>query len=129
MPDLPCAAFLPMVLGALFVWRVTHLLHAEDGPWRIIARLRQAAGGVLGEALDCFYCLSLWIAAPVAAVTGPSWRYDLLLWPALSGAACLLQRATDKSPPFPGLVYEAPQETDHVLRPIEQADPSHPQRP
>jgi hypothetical protein len=95
----------------------------------MMARLRAAAGGVAGEALDCFYCLSLWIAAPVAAVTGPSWRYDLLLWPALSGAAILLQRATDRPPFFPGLVHEAPLETDHVLRPIEQADPSHPELP
>lgn len=118
------ASYLPTVLGAFFVWRVTHLLHAEDGPWRIVARLRQAAGGLLGEALNCFYCLSLWIAAPVAAVVGPSWRYDLILWPALSGAACLLQRATDHHSTFPGLVYEAPQENDHVLRPNHQADPS-----
>jgi hypothetical protein len=125
----PGAFSLTVALGVLFVWRVTHLLHAEDGPWRVVARLRQAAGGVLGEALDCFYCLTLWIAAPVAAVIGPTWRYDLLLWPALSGAACLLQRATDRQP-FSGLVYEAPsEETDHVLRPIDQADPSHPQLP
>ena len=118
------ASYLSMVLGVLFVWRLTHLLHAEDGPGRIVARLRQSAGGLLGEALDCFYCLSLWVAAPVAAVVGPSWLCDLMLWPALSGAACLLQRATDRSSPFPGLVYEAPQETDHVLRPNHQADPS-----
>lgn len=129
MPAPTSAAFISLVLGALVVWRATHLLHAEDGPWRLIARLRQAAGGLLGEALDCFYCLSLWIAAPVAALVGPSWRYDLLLWPALSGAACLLQRATDQFQPFSGLVHEALMETDHVLRPINQADPSHPQLP
>ena len=128
MPATTGVAFLPPVLGALFVWRVTHLLHAEDGPWRVMARLRQAAGGVVSE-LDCFYCLTLWIAAPVAAFVGPSWRYDLLLWPALSGAACLLQRITDQPPPFPGLVYEAPLETEHVLRPIDHADPSRPELP
>ena len=119
---------LTLLLGVLFVWRVTHLLHAEDGPRRVIARLRAGAGGVLGEALDCFYCLSLWIAAPVAVAIGPSWRFDLLLWPALSGAACLAQRATDRNPPLAGLVYEAPlQETDHVLRPLDQAQSAHPQ--
>jgi hypothetical protein len=38
------------VVGALATWRVSHLLHAEDGPWNAVVRLRAAAGGgFLGE--------------------------------------------------------------------------------
>jgi hypothetical protein len=41
--------------------------------------------------MDCFYCLSLWIAAPLALLTN-HWREWPILWLALSGAACLLER-------------------------------------
>jgi hypothetical protein len=55
------------VLTALAVWRVTHLLAQEDGPWDLIVRLRRSLGqGSLGQLMDCFYCLSLWVAAPAA---------------------------------------------------------------
>ena len=56
-----------LVLGSLVTWRLTHLLNAEDGPWQVLVKLRRAAGdGMLGQLLDCFYCLSLWVAAPFA---------------------------------------------------------------
>jgi len=112
-----------LVLGALCVWRVTHLLNAEDGPGQWLIRLRRLAGsGFWGELLDCFYCLSLWVAAPVAVLIGASWRERPLLWVALSGAACLLERATEKPRPFTGLVYEEPKESPDVLRQAETAD-------
>ena len=98
-----------IAVGALTVWRLTHLMHAEDGPYRIAARLRGWAGvGFWGEALACFYCLSLWLAAPVALVIGVGSIQRLLLWPALSGAACLLERVTAPAA-FPGVVFEHPQ--------------------
>lgn len=88
------------VLGSLGVWRLTHLLSVEDGPGNIVARLRAAAGrGVLGEMFDCFNCLSLSVAIPFALVLGAGWEQIVLLWLALSGAAILLQRLTDKTPP------------------------------
>ena len=84
-----------LVLGTLGCWRITHLLHAEDGPWGVLARLRRAAGsGVTGELLDCFYCLSLWIAIPFAAALASGWRDGVLLWLAISGGAILLERTT-----------------------------------
>ena len=52
----------PLLLfaGFLATWRVTHLITAEDGPWNVVARLRQAAGnGFLGDFMDCFYCSSM----------------------------------------------------------------------
>lgn len=88
------SAWYGLLLGALAVWRVSHLVHAEDGPWDVVARLRGAAGdGMGGRMMDCFYCLSLWIAAPVAAPLATGWLHFFLLWPALSGAAILMERA------------------------------------
>jgi hypothetical protein len=84
-----------IVLATLCVWRITHLLQAEDGPWDLVVRLRRAAGeGFAGRLLDCFYCLSLWISAPFAGGCGETWRERLLLWPALSAAAIFLERLT-----------------------------------
>ena len=83
-----------LILGILAAWRITHLLNAEDGPWDILVRLRRLAGnGILGGVLDCFYCLSLWVAAPLAYVLGDDWKHRLLLWPAISAGAILLHKA------------------------------------
>jgi hypothetical protein len=87
-----------LVLGILGVWRITHLLQAEDGPWDLVARLRRIAGsGFWGNLMDCFLCLSLWIAVPWALISGESWKERLALWPALSAGAVLLQRLTSQT--------------------------------
>ncbi|KAA2242490.1 DUF1360 domain-containing protein [Chitinophaga agrisoli] len=85
------------ILCILATWRITHLLQAEDGPFDLVFHLRKTAGaGFFGDLLDCFYCLSIWIALPFALWLGLSWQEKLLLWPALSGAAILLERLTAK---------------------------------
>jgi len=92
-----------LALGSLATWRLTHLLAEEDGPGGAIVRLRVLAGdGPWGELMDCFYCLSVWVAAPVAVAVAPRRRDAPLLWVALSGAACLLERATEAQPPPAG---------------------------
>jgi hypothetical protein len=94
-----------LVLGILGVWRITHLLQAEDGPWDLVIRLRRKAGeGFWAKLLDCFYCLSLWIAAPFALCLGEDLRERLLLWLAFSAGAILLERFTNREqgiPPAP----------------------------
>jgi hypothetical protein len=91
-------------LGLLVVWRLTHVLVAADGPFRLIARLRRAAGRAsFGHLLDRYYLLSIWVAAPVAAWVagdGPQWG---VVWLALSGGACLIERLTQR----PGRIREA----------------------
>jgi Protein of unknown function (DUF1360) len=81
------------VLAVCATWRVTHLLANEDGPADVIFRLRRRLGdGPIGGLMDCFNCLSLWIAAPLAlfvSTAPPTWFASLL---ALSGGACLLER-------------------------------------
>lgn len=84
---------LRLVLAILATWRVTHLLAKEDGPADLIFRIRARLGQrFAGKLMDCFQCLSLWVALPIALlVTGRP--LDLFLtWLALSGAACLLER-------------------------------------
>lgn len=81
------------MLAALATWRLATLLAHDDGPWDAMLRLRRAAGdGQFGRMLDCFRCVSLWVAAPLAFAVGRSPLEWLLAWLALSGAACLLER-------------------------------------
>ncbi len=86
------------ILSALVVWRLTHLLVEEDGPWDLIVRLRSRLGsGFFGSLMDCFYCLSLWFSLLFAIwLANGNWIAILLHWQALSGAACLLERMTDR---------------------------------
>jgi Protein of unknown function (DUF1360) len=107
-----------LLLMAIFaVWRVTHLLAAEDGPGDLFARLRGAAGeGAIGRLLDCFYCLSLWIAAPFAWLLAVSWRDGVLTWLALSGAAVLLERLTARA--APAMWREDTDATDATIEPL-----------
>src|SRR5215472_1205282 len=82
-----------LVLAVLAIWRLTHLVAKEDGPWNVFRRLRRMFPGQL---LSCFYCLSVWIAVPFIWFTGGSVPEKLVSWWALSGAAVLLEKATSE---------------------------------
>ena len=85
---------LHVVITALAVWRMTHLLAREDGPGDVVFKLRRALGdSVIGRALDCFYCLSLWVAAPFGALLAQTFSEFVVLWLGLSGVTCLLERS------------------------------------
>jgi hypothetical protein len=84
-------------MSALGVWRVTHLLALEDGPANLVVRLRTILGeSFWGTLMDCFYCLSLWVAAPAALLLTRSPCEWPLAWLSLSGAACLLEQFSGK---------------------------------
>ncbi|HRI60143.1 MAG TPA: hypothetical protein PK228_10485 [Saprospiraceae bacterium] len=90
--------WLAFVLGTFSVWRITHLFNAEDGPWDVFIRFRRLLGnGFFGQLTDCFYCLSLWVSLPFALLLGQQWLERFLLWCAMSGAAILLQRFSEKN--------------------------------
>lgn len=106
------------ILGVLTVWRITHFFWAEDGPWDMVIRLRRGVGeGFWGKLLDCFYCLSVWVAAPLGYLIGESWMERLLLWPALSAGAIILERITNHEPTVtPAPFTEDPgEESNHVM--------------
>lgn len=84
-----------LILSVFAVWRLTHLLGKEDGPFDIIFLIREKAGnGFFGKLMDCFYCLSIWVALPFGIWLGQNWIEKILVWLALSGAAALLEQAT-----------------------------------
>lgn len=84
-----------LILSVFAVWRITHLLNKEDGPFDIIFRIRKNAGdNFFGKMMDCFYCLSIWTALPFGLWLGTNWLEKFLTWLALSGAAALLEQAT-----------------------------------
>lgn len=107
--------WLAYVLAALAAWRVTHLIAEEDGPADLVLRLRLRLGASwLGGWMDCFHCLSLWVAMPLAAAAAHSLLEWVLAWLALSGAACLLERiggARQEPPP----ALDFPEDNDHVM--------------
>jgi hypothetical protein len=89
------AFWIRFTVAVLATWRLTHLLAKEDGPADLVVRLRaQLGSGRLGGVMDCFQCLSLWVAVPMAFFVGRIRESAVLVltWLALSGAACLLER-------------------------------------
>lgn len=93
------------LIGSMAVWRVTHLLSKEDGPFDLVLRIRKKAGaGFFGSLLDCFYCLSIWVAIPFAIWLGNGYKEMVLIWLGFSGVACVIeifltQRNNDNRPP------------------------------
>jgi hypothetical protein len=99
-----------LVLASLATWRLTHLLEREDGPFNWVARARACMGqGLWGQMLDCFQCLSLWVAAPLAWWMTAGWGEGVLVWLALSGAACLCERITEREVSAPVLMQTLPE--------------------
>lgn len=85
------------IISAFAVWRISHLLSQEDGPFDIIIKFRKLFGyGFLGDLLDCFYCVSVWVSIPFAAILCGEWLEGIVIWLALSGSACFLFKLTDK---------------------------------
>ena len=54
--------------------------------------------------------------APVAFWTGQGWKQRLLLWPALSAGAIILERVSSKNERGTDVAYIEDKENDHVLR-------------
>ena len=80
-----------LVMCVLATWRLVHLLAMEDGPFDAVVRLRVRIGNRwLGQAMDCPYCLSLWIAAPLALLLADSLSGWVVAWWGISGGAVLL---------------------------------------
>lgn len=105
--------------ASLAAWRLSHLIAEEDGPADAVVRLRRRLGeSWLGELADCFACVSVWVAMPLAPVVARRPRDRPVAWLALSGAACLLERATAERPCLrldaAGLEWEG--DADELLR-------------
>jgi hypothetical protein len=85
------------VISTLAVWRLSYLFSQEDGPFDVVIKLRKLLGhGFFGSLLDCFYCLSLWISIPFAVFISDGWAEGMIIWLALSGAACILFNISER---------------------------------
>ncbi len=95
------------VLATLVTWRVCHLLSSEDGPANVVARFRARLGesSIVGQLVDCFGCLSVWVAIPLAFFVSDGLLNLVMTWLALSGAAFLLERMR----PEPVVVERVPE--------------------
>jgi hypothetical protein len=110
------------VLVVLATWRITHLFVEEDGPGNIIVRLRARLGdSVTGRALDCFLCLSLWVAAPAALLLARDVLTWFVAWLAISGAASLLERGSPTQIP----THPLPGDARYVVLRSETAGAAH----
>lgn len=110
-------ALMRLILAVLATWRVTHLLANEDGPGNVVFRARRWLGdGFVGGLMDCFNCMSVWVAAPLALFVSTNPLTWAVSWLALSGAACLLERlggaSVDPAPPN----FQPTKGGDDVLR-------------
>jgi len=106
-----------LLIAVLAVWRGTHLLWGEDGPFEIFLSLRKLAGrSFIGELLDCFYCLSLWIAIPIAWWMGSNWIQRVVLWLGFSGGAILIERVTVARTPPAAEWTETPERSSSIER-------------
>ena len=102
-----------LAIGILGVWRVSHLLHAENGPWNAVELFRKLVGaGFWGGLFGCFYCLSLWVAVPFALLLSGETKQRLLLWPALSAGAILIERLSSRETEPPAAYFEDEEKPD-----------------
>jgi hypothetical protein len=105
------------MLASFATWRLTHLLAEEDGPADLVLRTRARLGsGPAGKLMDCFYCLSVWVAAPFAFAVVDRQRDAPMTCLALSGAACLLERATSGPAPPTGEAVDWKRAEEELLR-------------
>jgi Protein of unknown function (DUF1360) len=113
------------VLAALAVWRLTHLISREDGPWGLLRKFRSGVGRTgFGKLISCFYCVSVWASLPFAWFVGGSVLEMIVGWWAISGAAVLLERATRE--PFE---FSLEENEDGLLRQDKRgADSDQPER-
>ena len=78
------------LLIILAVWRVTHLITNESGPFDIFEKIRY------GKLLNCFYCLSFWISIFPSFYYSKTFIDFIINCLAFSGGAIILEKVTDR---------------------------------
>lgn len=78
--------------AVLAVYRLTRLWLFEDGPFDLVASIRERITQKtwVGRGLSCYLCISFWLSLPAAALIGADWREVVLLWLGVAGANVVL---------------------------------------
>lgn len=96
---------LDLLIGILATWRLTSLLHSEEGPFELFARFRDWAGvkydeqsrpvsgSQIGKMLSCFWCCSIWSALAIMFFQGKGSFVKVL---AYSAGAILIEEMRER---------------------------------
>lgn len=107
------SSWFELAIAILATWRLAHLVSREDGPWDVVLVLRKHAGdSMIGRLMDCPYCASIWLAAPMALLVAGRVPVRVLSWLAISGGACLIERWWETRPVGAGIAHESAGATD-----------------
>lgn len=80
------------LLILLAIWRFTHLLALEDGPFQIFEKFRN----ISGKPFNCFYCLSMWVSIVPSIYYSNNFIEFILYVLAFSGGSILLEKISDR---------------------------------
>jgi len=89
-----------VILAILAVFRLTHFLKYDEGPFRIVANFRARlsnSDNVLFQevlkAILCVYCSGLWLSIPIAflVLNESIISKFILLWLGISGGQAFIQ--------------------------------------
>jgi len=84
---------LDVVIAALATYRVAKMLSSEEGPFSLFDKFRDLfqKENWIGRGVRCPWCISFWAAMVSVLMIYLGLRW-ILLWPAISGAAVLLDQ-------------------------------------
>ena len=89
-----------LALAALATFRLSVAITEEEGPFGLFRKVR---GWVdpdqktwLGRGLNCVFCVSFWIALPIAALVTLDLYTLPLVWWGLAGAVMIIRRWEQK---------------------------------
>lgn len=89
----------------LATFRLTELIVKDDAPYDISKKLRQTAGRnasksihhkTLADALNCKYCLGIWMAIIILALSKIKWLKWIVDILAIAGGQSLIESIIDK---------------------------------
>ena len=82
-----------LVVVILGVWRLTSFICYDAGPFGLFSRARKILYQLrLGALVECFHCMSVWVAAAVVVTVYEPALSSLLLVVAVSGGTSLIER-------------------------------------
>ena len=89
---------LRLILAGLASYRLAFAIAREDGPFDVLANLRERVdqNSWVGRGLRCVLCLSFWISLPAAIVAlsaAPTLIDFLLVWGGIAGGILVAHRA------------------------------------